>query len=333
MTLFVAGGAGFIGSHYVRAHLAKGDEAIVVLDKLVGAGRRDNLPAEHARMHLVVGDLCDRRLVAALFSEHRPRAVINFAAETHVDRSIVDAAPFVHSNVEGTFVLLDEARAYWAARKDDARAAFRLLQVGTDEVYGSLRPGDAPFVEGRPYAPNNPYAATKAAADHLARAWFVTHGLPALVTHCGNNFGPRQAADKLIPRVIGCALAAAPIPLYGDGAQTRDWIAVEDHVAALDAVLDGGTLGETYHIGAEAERSNRQVAEGVCAWLDRLRPDAAGSYRRWITQVEDRPGHDRRYAIDAGKLRRATGWRPRSAFDEALGDTVRWYLDHPAWLA
>jgi dTDP-glucose 4,6-dehydratase len=331
MTLIVTGGAGFIGSNYVHAQLARGDEPVVVLDALAAGGRRDNLPLDDGRVRLVVGDLCDRELVAALFAEHRPRAVINFAAETHVDRSIDDAMPFVRSNVQGVAVLLDAATAYWRGTKD---GRFRLLQVGTDEVYGTLAPHDPPFAEGRAYAPNNPYAATKAAADHLVRAWHVTHGLPVLVTHCGNNFGPRQAAEKLIPRVVACALAGEPIPLYGDGEQRRDWIAVGDHVAAVDVVLAAGTPGEVYHVGAgDGERSNRQVVEAVCALLDRLRPDAAGPYRRLVAPVADRPGHDRRYAIDASKLRRATGWQPRQSFDDALDQTVRWYLDHPAWLA
>jgi dTDP-glucose 4,6-dehydratase len=336
MTLIVTGGAGFIGSHYVQQRLARSDERarIVVLDALVGGGRRENLAdwSGDERLELVVGDVCDRALLDALFATHRPRAVLHFAAQTHVDRSIADAAPFVRTNVQGMFTLLEAARAYWHTLPDAERAAFRLLQVGTDEVYGSLPPDAPPLAEGAPYAPNNPYAATKAAADHLARAWHVTYGLPVLTTHGGNNLGPRQAAEKFVPRLVACALARAPLPLYGDGRQRRDWIDVRDHVAALDAVLARGRPGEVYHVGAAGgERSNAEVAERVCALLDGLRPDPAGPYRRLITRVPDRPGHDRRYAIDAGKLTRELGWRPHHTFDDTLAHTVRWYLDHPAW--
>jgi dTDP-glucose 4,6-dehydratase len=325
MTLMITGGAGFIGSNWLREHLAHGDEAVVNLDALTLAGGARNLAGlqSDARHHFVHGDIRDRALVAALLAEHRPRAVLHFAAETHVDRSIEDAAPFVGSNIEGTFVLLEAARAYWQTLAGEQRSAFRFLHVSTDEVYGSLADGAAPFTEASAYAPNNPYAASKAASDHLVRAWCRTYGLPALITHSVNNHGPGQAADKLIPRLLACALAGEALPIYGDGLQRRDWIDVRDHVAALNTVLAQGSVGEAYVIGAHDERSNLEVAQAVCDTLDQLRPDALGPYRRLIAFVADRPGHDRRYAVDPAKLERATGWRARHRFESALRDTLR----------
>jgi dTDP-glucose 4,6-dehydratase len=324
MTLLVTGGAGFIGSNWLREHLARSDEAVVNLDALTLAGGARNLAGLQgdARHRFVRGDIRDRPLVVALLAEHRPRAILHFAAQTHVDRSIEDAAPFVRSNVEGTFVLLEAARLHWQALGASERAAFRFLHVSTDEVYGSLAEGAAPFTEASPYAPNNPYAASKAASDHLVRAWWQTHGLPVLITHSVNNHGPGQAADKFIPRLVACALAGEPLPIYGDGLQRRDWIDVRDHGSALNAVLARGAVGESYVIGAGDERSNLQVAQTLCDALDELRPDACGPYRRLISHVADRPGHDRRYAVDPAKLMHTTGWRPRHRFDAALRDTL-----------
>jgi dTDP-glucose 4,6-dehydratase len=325
MTLMITGGAGFIGSNWLRVHLARSDEAVVNLDALTLAGGARNLAGleSDARHHFVHGDICDRALVTALLAEHRPRAILHFAAETHVDRSIEDAAPFVRSNVDGTFMLLEAARAYWHACVDPEWSAFRFLHVSTDEVYGSLAAGAPPFTETSAYAPNNPYAASKAASDHLVRAWFQTHGLPALITHSVNNHGPGQAADKLIPRLVGCALAGEPLPIYGDGLQRRDWIDVRDHASALDAVLARGVVGESYVVGAGDERSNLDMAQALCDSLDELRPDPRGRYRRLISFVGDRPGHDRRYAVDPAKLMQTTGWRPSHRLPTALRDTLR----------
>jgi len=324
MTLLVTGGAGFIGSNWLRAHLARSDEAVVNVDALTLPGGRCNLAGLQgdARHHFVHGDICDCALVAALLAEHRPRALLHFAAETHVDRSIEDATPFVRSNVQGTFVLLDTARAHWQTLPANERAAFRFLHVSTDEVFGSLPEGAPPFTETSPYAPGNPYAASKAASDHLVRAWFHTHGLPVLLTHSVNNHGGAQASDKFIPRLVACALAGELLPIYGDGAQRRDWIDVRDHGRALNVVLAQGTVGESYVIGARDEHSNLQVAQAVCDTLDQLRPDARGPYRRLISFVADRPGHDRRYAVDPAKLECATGWRPQHRFESALRDTL-----------
>jgi dTDP-glucose 4,6-dehydratase len=325
MTLMITGGAGFIGSNWLREHLARSDEAVVNLDALTLAGGARNLAGLEgdARHHFVHGDICDRALVTALLAKHRPRALVHFAAETHVDRSIEDAAPFVRSNVDGTFTLLEAARAYWHACVGPEQSAFRFLHVSTDEVYGSLAAGALPFTEVSAYAPNNPYAASKAASDHLARAWLRTHGLPVLITHSVNNHGPGQAADKLIPRLVGCALAGEPLSIYGDGLQRREWIDVRDHVCALNAVLARGTVGESYVIGAGDERSNLDLARLLCDMLDELRPDPHGPYRRLITLVPDRPGHDRRYAVNPAKLMRSTGWRPVHRFETALRDTLR----------
>jgi dTDP-glucose 4,6-dehydratase len=325
MTLLVTGGAGFIGSNWLRAHLAHGDETVVNLDALTldrGASNLAGLPGD-ARHRFVHGDICDHALVAALLAEHCPRAILHFAAETHVDRSIDDAAPFVRSNVQGTFVLLEAARAYWRALAGSDRAAFRFLHVSTDEVFGSLAGGAAPFTEASPYAPRNPYAASKAASDHLVRAWFHTHGLPVLLTHSVNNHGAGQASDKFIPRLVASALAGEPLPIYGDGAQRRDWIDVRDHASALDAVLARGVIGESYVIGAGEERSNLELAQQLCDTLDELRPDPRGRYRRLIRFVGDRPGHDRRYAVNPAKVMQTTGWRPGHRLETALRDTLR----------
>jgi dTDP-glucose 4,6-dehydratase len=325
MTLMITGGAGFIGSNWLREHLARSDEAVVNLDALTLPGGARNLAGlqDDARHRFVHGDIGDRALVAALLAEHRPRAILHFAAETHVDRSIEDAAPFVRSNIDGTFVLLDAARSYWRALGGGERSAFRFLHVSTDEVYGPLADGAPPFTEASAYAPHNPYAASKAASDHLVRAWFQTHGLPVLTTHSVNNHGPGQAADKLIPRLVGCALAGEPLPIYGDGLQRRDWIDVRDHVSALNLVLAQGTVGESYVVGAVDERSNLDLARTLCDTLDELRPDPRGRYRRLIGFVADRPGHDRRYAVNPAKLMRSTGWRPQHRLDTALRDTLR----------
>jgi dTDP-glucose 4,6-dehydratase len=324
MTLMITGGAGFIGSNWLREQLARSDEAVVNLDALTLVSGASNLAGLHgdARHRFVHGDICDRALVAALLAEHRPRAILHFAAETHVDRSIEDAAPFVRSNVHGTFVLLEAARAHWQALAGHERVAFRFLHVSTDEVFGSLADGAPPFTEASPYAPRNPYAASKAASDHLVRAWFQTHGLPTLITHSVNNHGLGQAADKFIPRLVACALAGEPLPIYGDGRQRRDWIDVRDHASALDAVLARGVVGESYVVGAGDERSNLELAQALCDTLDELRPDPRGRYRRLISFVGDRPGHDRRYAVDPAKVTQTTGWRPSHRLATALRDTL-----------
>jgi dTDP-glucose 4,6-dehydratase len=326
--LLVTGGAGFIGANFVLRTIATTGEAIVNLDKLTYAGSRANLAALEgdARHVFVQGDICDRALVRRLLAERRPRAIVHFAAESHVDRSIAGPAEFVQTNVVGTFNLLEEARAYWAGLGAAEKARFRFLHISTDEVYGSLGPDEAPFAETRPYAPSSPYAASKAAADHLVRACHVTYGLPTLTTNCSNNFGPRQHAEKLIPLMITNALAGKRLPVYGDGLNVRDWLYVEDHCAALAAVLEKGRPGETYNIGARAERTNREVVKALCALLDEARPRADGRHEDLIEFVTDRPGHDRRYAMDATKIGRELGWRAAESFESGLKKTVDWYL-------
>lgn len=332
--ILVTGGAGFIGSNFVLDWLATSDEPVVNLDALTYAGNLANLAslAGDARHIFVRDDICDRALVDRLLANYRPRAIVHFAAESHVDRSIHGPGEFVRTNVQGTFTLLEAARAYWTALDEPARTAFRFLHVSTDEVYGSLGPDDPPFTETTPYAPNSPYAASKAASDHLVRAWHHTYGLPVLTTNCSNNYGPYQFPEKLIPLVIANALGGRPLPVYGDGLNVRDWLYVGDHCAGVRTVLEKGRQGETYNIGGWNERTNIEIVRRICALLDELRPDPAGSYERLITFVKDRPGHDRRYAIDARKIERELGWRPAETFESGLRKTVRWYLDNQAWL-
>ena len=335
MTILVTGGAGFIGSNFVLEWLAGTDETVVNLDALTYAGNLRNLQSLQGdpRHAFVKGDICDRPLVDALLAQHRPRAIVHFAAESHVDRSIHGPAAFVKTNVEGTFTLLEAARAHWSTLTGDEKAGFRFHHVSTDEVYGSLA-GDAPaFTEQHAYEPNSPYSASKAASDHLVRAWHHTYGLPVLTSNCSNNYGPYHFPEKLIPLMIVNALAGKPLPIYGDGLNVRDWLYVRDHASAIRAVLAKGRVGETYNIGGWNEKTNREIVHTICDLLDELRPAAAGSYRRLITFVTDRPGHDRRYAIDARKIERELGWRPAETFDTGIRKTVQWYLDHPDWVA
>jgi len=335
MSILVTGGAGFIGSNFVLDWLARSDEPVVNLDALTYAGNLQNLASLQgdARHVFVKGDIGDRALVDRLLAEHRPRAVLHFAAESHVDRSIHGPGAFIKTNVEGTFTLLEAARAHWATLADAAKAAFRFLHVSTDEVYGSLAPDAPAFTENHPYEPNSPYSASKAASDHLVRAWFHTYGLPVLTTNCSNNYGPYHFPEKLIPLMIVNALAGKPLPVYGDGRQIRDWLYVRDHCAGIRAVLASGRPGETYNIGGWNEKANIEIVHTVCALLDAMKRDAAGPYARLITHVKDRPGHDRRYAIDARKIERELGWRPTETFDSGIEKTVRWYLDNADWVA
>jgi dTDP-glucose 4,6-dehydratase len=333
-TLLVTGGAGFIGSNFVHYRLRANPGRIVNLDKLTYAGNPRNLAGlgDSGRLVFVRGDIGDRALVGRLLAEHRPRALLNFAAESHVDRSIRDPEAFVRTNIVGVYSLLEQALAHWRSLEGDERERFRFLQVSTDEVYGSLAPADPAFREGDPYQPNSPYAASKAAADHLVRAYHHTYGLPTLATNCSNNYGPFQFPEKLIPLMILNALRGKPLPVYGDGQNVRDWLYVEDHCRAIDAVLARGRVGETYNVGGWNEKTNLEVVRTICAVLDAARPLAAGSYAGLIKFVEDRPGHDRRYAIDATKIERELGWRPVETFDTGLGQTVRWYLEHMDWV-
>jgi dTDP-glucose 4,6-dehydratase len=333
--LLVTGGAGFIGSNFVIDWLAQSDEGVVNLDILTYAGNRANFAALEgdARHIFVQGNIGDRALVRELLAQHRPRAIVHFAAESHVDRSIHGPADFVQTNIVGSFALLEEARAYCEGLKGVDRDAFRFLQVSTDEVYGSLGPADPAFTETTAYAPNSPYAASKAAADHLVRAYRRTYGLPTLTTNCSNNYGPYQFPEKLIPLMIANALAGKPLPVYGDGQNVRDWLYVGDHCAAVRAVLERGRPGECYNIGGEAEMKNIDLVKTVCTLLDELRPRRAGRYAELIDFVRDRPGHDRRYAMDATKLRSELGWRPAETFASGLKKTVAWYLENDAWVA
>ena len=333
--IFVTGGAGFIGSNFILDFLAGQDEHVLNIDKLTYAGNPYNLTSLDGdeRYHFVQADIADREKIAALFEQHQPRAIIHFAAESHVDRSIHSPGEFIHTNVNGTFSLLEAARAYWSALDAENKAAFRFLHVSTDEVYGTLGPNDPPFSETTPYAPNSPYSASKAASDHLVRAYHHTYGLPTLTTNCSNNYGPYHFPEKLIPLVILNALDGKPLPIYGDGQQIRDWLFVTDHCSAIRAVLAGGRLGETYNIGGWNEKANLDIVKTVCALLDELRPSSEGPYSRLITFVTDRPGHDRRYAIDARKIERELGWRPAETFETGIRKTVQWYLDHPDWVA
>lgn len=335
MTILVTGGAGFIGSNFVLDWLRQSDEPIVNLDALTYAGNLENLAslAGDARHVFVKGDICDRALVDGLLATHQPRAIVHFAAESHVDRSIQGPGAFMKTNVDGTFTLLEAARAYWSSLEGDAKAAWRFHHVSTDEVYGSLKPADPPFAETHPYEPNSPYSASKAASDHLVRAWHHTYGLPVVTTNCSNNYGPYHFPEKLIPLMIVNALAGKPLPVYGDGQQIRDWLYVTDNCSGIRAVLAGGRVGETYNIGGWNEQANIDIVKTVCALLDELRPAADGPYERLITYVKDRPGHDRRYAIDARKIERELGWRPAETFETGIRKTVQWYLDHPDWVA
>jgi len=325
--IFVTGGAGFIGSNFILDWLDAKDEPVLNLDSLTYAGTLANLaPLQGDARHIFVqGDICDAELVAALLAQYQPRALIHFAAESHVDRSIGAPGAFITTNINGTFTLLEAARAYWSTLERDARAAFRFLHVSTDEVYGTLAPGAAAFTETSAYAPNSPYAASKAAADHLVRAAHHTYGLPTLTTNCSNNYGPRQFPEKLIPLMIANALAGRHLPVYGDGLQVRDWLYVGDHCSALRTVLYKGVPGEVYNIGAGCELSNLELVHALCDLLDELAPHP-GSYRDLIAHVTDRPGHDRRYAIDAGKITRELGWKPAQAFGAGIMKTVQWYL-------
>jgi len=334
--ILVTGGAGFIGANFVLDWLAQSDEPVINLDKLTYAGNLENLASLQgdARHTFVQGDIGDSVLVSSLLNQHRPRAVVHFAAESHVDRSIHGAEDFIQTNIVGTFRLLEAVRAYWSALPEAERAAFRFLHVSTDEVYGSLAPDAPAFTEQHPFEPNSPYSASKAASDHLVRAWHHTHGLPVITTNCSNNYGPYHFPEKLIPLMIVNALAGKPLPVYGDGMQVRDWLYVKDHCSAIRRVLAAGRLGETYNVGGWNEKPNIEIVHTVCALLDELRPRADGqSYATQITHVKDRPGHDRRYAIDARKLERELGWKPAETFETGIRKTVQWYLDHPDWVA
>ncbi|GAB3462914.1 dTDP-glucose 4,6-dehydratase [Massilia terrae] len=332
--ILVTGAAGFIGSNFVLDWLARSDEPVVNCDKLSYAGNLDNLAplVGDARHVFVRADILDRAQMASLLRTYRPRAVIHFAAETHVDRSIHAPADFIANNVDGTFALLAETQAWWSTLGDTERASFRVLHVSTDEVFGSLGPGDAPFTEQSRYAPNSPYAASKAASDHLVRAWHHTYGLPTLVTNCSNNYGPFQFPEKLIPLMIANALSGAELPVYGDGRQVRDWLYVGDHCTALRRVLEAGTPGESYVIGGASEMTNLDVVRAVCDVLGELVPKEGG-YHGQISHVADRPGHDRRYAIDFSKLAGELGWAPQESFAGGLRKTVQWYRDHADWTA
>jgi dTDP-glucose 4,6-dehydratase len=335
-TILVTGGAGFIGSNFVLTWLRAIGSPVINLDALSYAGNPANLSSldNDARYLFVRGDICDAELVGSLLREHKPRAIVHFAAESHVDRSISSPEAFIRTNVQGTFVLLEQAKMYWSKLDEAGRSAFRFLHVSTDEVYGSLGPDDPAFSETTAYAPNSPYAASKAASDHLARAYHHTFGLPVLTTNCSNNYGPFQFPEKLIPLMILNALEGKPLPVYGDGKNVRDWLFVEDHCSAIRTVLGNGRVGHTYNIGGNSERANLDVVTTICDLVDEMRPAAPGAppRRKLITFVEDRPGHDRRYAIDASKLSRELGWRPAEVFESGLQKTVRWYLENPAWI-
>jgi dTDP-glucose 4,6-dehydratase len=333
--ILVTGGAGFIGANFVLNWLAVNDEPVVNLDKLTYAGNLDNLSSldGDTRHIFVKGDIGDRTLVDQLLAQHKPRAVINFAAESHVDRSIHGPEDFIQTNIVGTFHLLESVRGYWNGLSDADKAAFRLLHVSTDEVYGSLEANDPPFAETKRYEPNSPYSASKAASDHLVRAYHHTYGLPVLTTNCSNNYGPYHFPEKLIPLMILNALNGKALPIYGDGLNVRDWLYVADHCSAIRRVLEAGQLGETYNVGGWNEKTNIDVVNTILSILDELQPRADGkSYREQITYVKDRPGHDRRYAIDARKLERELGWKPAETFETGIRKTVQWYLDHPQWI-
>jgi dTDP-glucose 4,6-dehydratase len=334
--ILVTGGAGFIGSNFVLGWLAERDEPVINLDKLTYAGNRENLAGLEAdSRHLFVeGDIGDTELVTDLLRRHRPRAILNFAAESHVDRSIHGPDAFIQTNIVGSFRLLEAARGYWSQLPSSAKAGFRFLHVSTDEVYGSLSPQAQAFTESHAYAPNSPYSASKAASDHLVRAYHHTYGLPVLTTNCSNNYGPYHFPEKLIPLMIVNALAGKPLPIYGDGQQVRDWLYVGDHCSAIRRVIEAGRPGETYNIGGWNEKPNIEIVHTICDLLDELRPGAQGkSYRELITYVKDRPGHDRRYAIDARKIERELGWKPAETFESGIRKTILWYLENAHWVA
>ena len=334
-TILVTGGAGFIGSNFVLQWMAEEQPAVINLDKLTYAGNPGNLAsvAHSGRYRFLQGDICDRDLVAEILITHRPRAIVHFAAESHVDRSIHGPDDFVRTNINGTFSLLEEARAYWSGLGEEARESFRFLHVSTDEVYGSLTPDDPAFTESTRYAPNSPYSASKAASDHLVRAYCHTYELPVVTTNCSNNYGPFQFPEKLIPLVILHAINGKPIPVYGDGKNVRDWLYVADHCNAIRTVLARGKLGETYNIGGRNEMRNLEVVETICSALDELRPgDPVVPHKNLIKFVKDRPGHDRRYAMDIAKIESELGWRPGETFASGIRKTVQWYLDNTAWI-
>jgi dTDP-glucose 4,6-dehydratase len=334
--ILVTGGAGFIGSNFVLDWLAQSDEPVINLDALTYAGNLENLASLQGdfRHVFVQGSIGDFDLVSQLLTEHKPRAVVNFAAESHVDRSIHGPEDFIQTNIVGTFHLLEAVRAYWGSLDGDAKGSFRLLHVSTDEVYGSLGKDDPAFAETNRYEPNSPYSASKAASDHLVRAYHHTYGLPVLTTNCSNNYGPYHFPEKLIPLVILNALAGKPLPIYGDGQQIRDWLYVKDHCSAIRRVLEAGRLGETYNVGGWNEKPNLDVVHTLCAILDEFSPRADGKpYREQIAYVTDRPGHDRRYAIDAGKIERELGWKPTETFETGIRKTVQWYLDNQDWVS
>jgi dTDP-glucose 4,6-dehydratase len=333
--ILTTGGAGFIGSNFVLDWLAGSDEPVLNLDRLTYAGNLENLAGLRGDLRhvFVQGDIGDAALLARLLAEHRPRAVVNFAAESHVDRSIHGPAAFIQTNIVGTFQLLETVRVYWSGLPAAEQAAFRFLQVSTDEVYGSLDSTEPAFRETDRYEPNSPYSASKAASDHLVRAWHHTYGLPVLTTNCSNNYGPYHFPEKLIPLCLHNALAGKPLPIYGDGRQRRDWLYVGDHCAAIRRVLEAGQPGEVYNVGGRSEMANIEVVTTLCDMLDAQHPRTDGkSYREQIAFVVDRPGHDRRYAIDAGKLERELGWKPLETFESGIRKTVRWYLDNQDWV-
>jgi dTDP-glucose 4,6-dehydratase len=333
--LLITGGAGFIGANFVLNWLAGSDESVINLDKLTYAGNLDTLKSlnNDPRHVFVRGDIGDRELLPKLLAEHRPRAVINFAAESHVDRSILGPGEFVQTNVVGTFNLLESVRSYWSGLSEPEKQAFRFLHVSTDEVYGTLSSDDPPFAETNPYEPNSPYSASKAASDHLVRAWHHTYGLPVLTTNCSNNYGPYHFPEKLIPLVILNALAGKPLPIYGDGQQVRDWLYVTDHCSAIRRVLEAGTVGETYNVGGWNEKPNLEVVHTICGILDEQEPRGDGKpYESQISFVQDRLGHDRRYAIDARKLERELHWKPEETFESGIRKTVQWYLANQEWV-
>jgi len=333
--VLVTGAAGFIGSNFVIDWLAQSDEPVINLDALTYAGNLENLASLQgdARHTFVHGDIGDFGLVSRLLAEHQPRAVVNFAAESHVDRSIDGPEDFIQTNIVGAFRLLEAVRAWYGQREETAKNQFRFLHVSTDEVYGSLERDDPAFAETHRYEPNSPYSASKAASDHLVRAYHHTYGLPVLTTNCSNNYGPYHFPEKLIPLVIHNALAGKPLPIYGDGQQIRDWLYVKDHCSAIRRVLEAGRVGETYNVGGWNEKANLEVVHTLCTILDELKPRADGKpYKEQITYVQDRPGHDRRYAIDAGKIERELGWKPAETFETGIRKTVRWYLDNQGWV-
>jgi dTDP-glucose 4,6-dehydratase len=334
--ILVTGGAGFIGSNFVLDWLCRSEKPVINLDKLTYAGNLENLTSlqGNTRHTFIRGDIGDVKLVSSLLDQHKPLAVINFAAESHVDRSIHGPEDFIQTNIVGTFRLLEAVRAYWSGLSHETKQSFRFLHVSTDEVYGSLDKGEPAFSETRRYEPNSPYSASKAASDHLVRAYHHTYGLPVLTTNCSNNYGPYQFPEKLIPLMIVNALAGKPLPVYGDGQQVRDWLYVKDHCSAIRRVFEAGRVGEVYNIGGGNEKPNIEIVHAVCALLDELRPRTDGRpYREQIAYVTDRPGHDRRYAIDAGKIAHELGWKPAETFETGIRKTVQWYLDNQSWVS